>query len=221
MESPLSPMVETEENNNKETKIFEITSEKNRKFTISFSQDINTVKINGSYQENSILFDYEGTQALENLKRFKTFRGFDSLEEILDEIYNFIDNKKIKIFEYDNKIDLIILLPFKKEEKLIISLERKINDKQIIKEQKLKIEKLEKSRKELNEKYDSLEKSIKNKYKKNIDIDKDEQDDKYLYIKYRFEKNKKFQEKDMKCDKYITISDLKKIIIRKFELSKK
>ena len=184
MESPLSPMVETEENNNKETKIFEITSEKNRKFTISFSQDINTVKINGSYQENSILFDYEGTQALENLKRFKTFRGFDSLEEILDEIYNFIDNKKIKIFEYDNKIDLIILLPFKKEEKLIISLERKINDKQIIKEQKLKIEKLEKSLKELNEKYDSLEKSIKNKYKKNINIDKDEQDDKYLYIKY-------------------------------------
>ena len=143
MEAAITPLPIMEEDKKEETKIFQIISDKNKKYHISIIKKNNNILINSSYEENSINFIFEGSYSFKDLKKYKIFYGFDTFEEILDEIYNLIDNKKVNILEYENKIDFIILLPFKIEDKLIFSLDKKITDKQIIYEQKLKIDELD------------------------------------------------------------------------------
>ena len=85
--------------------------------------------------------------------------GFNSLDEILEELYPLIEEKKAFILEEEeNKIILKIILPFKKENEIIFTLHKKQKkEKEINKDQNIIIEQLKKEIKILNEKYIKLE----------------------------------------------------------------
>lgn len=116
------------------------------------SNEKESISINGSYERNSISHNFEGIYPLKEIKKNKIFIKYYSNDEMTKEIYNLFEYKKIKIQEYENKIDLL------SGDNLIFSLNKKLTEKQIIDEQKLMINKLEKDLEELKTKYNELKK---------------------------------------------------------------
>ena len=186
-----------------ERPIFEILSDKFQKFKISLLNEKENILINGSYEKNSISHNFEGIYSLIEIKKNKIFIKNNSNDEITKEIYNLFEHKKIKIKEYKDKIDLL------SGDNLIFSMKEKLTEKQIIDEQKLMINKLEEDLKELKTEYNELEKknekeinNLKLKYEEGYYI---EEEDK-LNIKYSLNLH---NEKEIICDKYMTILELK------------
>ena len=111
-----------------ENSIFEILSDELHKFKISLTNKEDCLLINGSHEENSICHNFEGIFSLKEIKNNNIFIQYDSIDEIKKEIYNLFDHKKIKIQEYENKINLL------SGDNLIFSLNKKLTEKQIIDE---------------------------------------------------------------------------------------
>ena len=117
---PITPNIELKQN------IFEIISEKNKKYKIVLQNNSGSLLVSASYKENSIDYNFEGIYSLDKIKENKIFKGFDSLTEILEEIYPLLEEKKAFILgEEKNSIIFKIILPFKKENELIFHLEKK------------------------------------------------------------------------------------------------
>lgn len=188
----------------KEGNIFEIFSNEFHKFRFSFENKNDNLLIKGTCKKNSIVNNFEGIYTLKEIKNNKILCKCDSIEEIIKEIFKF-DDKNIKIQENNNKIDLIFSLL---EDKLIFSLNKKLSEKQIIDEQKIMIDKLENNLKELKEEFNNLKeekekeiKDLKLKYEEGNYLAEDN-----LNIKYGLYE---FDKKEIICDKYMTISELK------------
>ena len=195
--------------NNKEQN-FEILSDKNNKFKIVFTNKNNSSLIITAYYIEKSENIFEKTYSLEEIKKYKIFIEYNSIDKILDEIYKLIDNKNVKILENnDIKIYLVFL---KSNDKLIFSLDIKLTDKELINEQQKKIVILEKNLKQLetnfNEFKETKEKEIKDLiifYKENKYIEEEK-----IIIKYSIGSD--MNKKEIICDKYMLISELKEKI---------
>ena len=237
---PITPIIELKQ------KVFEIISERNKKYKIILQNNSGSLLVSASYEENSIDHNFEGIYSLDKIKENKIFKGFNSLTEILEEIYPLLEDKKAFILgEEENSIIFKISLPFKKENELIFHLDKKQNkEKESINEKNKIIEQLKKELNDLKEKYNILEnkekenenenlkielKNLKKKY--NIDDSEEEKkvednnsknkdkDNNEVNIIYKLQESK--DDNSIRCNKYITIKQLKELIMKKHNIKMK
>ncbi len=98
---------------NKE-KTFETTTNKGNKFVTTFKNNGTTLLITSIYDDNVRKNFYESLYSLEKIKENKAFYIYESIDEILSELFPLIDEGKTKINEESNSINLSIDLPFQK-----------------------------------------------------------------------------------------------------------
>ena len=145
----LSPLELTDNPKNikNKEKIFEIKSNKNHKFNIVLKNKEPFLLIEALYDNAIQIEKYEEKYSLDNIKKNKFFNYFETIDEILDELFPLIDNKKVSLIEETNNITLIIQLPTNK-----------------IKEIRFDIKQIEKNDKDkINELYNIIM-NIKNEY---------------------------------------------------------
>ena len=141
---------------NKE-KTITITSNKNNLYEIKLINEIAYLLIKASNNNSLQALKFEEIFSLEYIKKNPFFSYFESIDEILEEIFSLLDNKKVNLIEESEQIDLIIQLPVHK-----------------IKEIKFSLKQSEKSDKDkFNELYDIIRnlKEENNNLKKRVDND--------------------------------------------------
>ena len=139
---------------NKE-KTITITSNKNNLYEIKLINEIAYLLIKASNNNSLQALKFEEIFSLEYIKKNPFFSYFESIDEILEEIFSLLDNKKVNLIEESEQIDLIIQLPVHK-----------------IKEIKFSLKQSEKSDKDkFNELYDIIRnlKEENNNLKKRVD----------------------------------------------------
>ena len=144
----------TKEIKNKEKK-FSITSNKNNIYEIRLINEISYLLIKASYNNMIQILQFEEKFPLEQIKKNPFFGYFESIDEILDELFPLIDNKKFNLIEENKEVILIIQLPVHK-----------------IKEIKFPLKQTEKNDKDkFNELYDIIKnlKEENNNLKKRVD----------------------------------------------------
>jgi hypothetical protein len=115
---------------NKE-KEFEIISNKKNQFNIKFINQGTDLIIKGFYNNEIQIKEYEEKFSIEKIKENKVFNYYETIDEILEELFPLINEQKVKLIEETNKIILIIELPFNKIKEIIFSLnEKEKNDKE-------------------------------------------------------------------------------------------
>ena len=115
---------------NKE-KEFEIISNKKNQFNIKFINQGTDLIIKGFYNNEIQIKEYEDKFSIEKIKENKVFNYYETIDEILEELFPLINEQKVKLIEETNKIILIIELPFNKIKEIIFSLnEKEKNDKE-------------------------------------------------------------------------------------------
>ncbi len=112
---------------NKE-KEFNIISTKSHSFKITFIDHKSYLIIKGCHNNSMNIIDYEEKYSFEKLKEFKIFNYYETIEEILEELFPLINNQKVKLIEEKKKIALIIELPFNKIKEITFSLKEKEKD---------------------------------------------------------------------------------------------
>ena len=110
MEDAPSPTIQ---NNNKE-KVIELVSNKGNKFIINFINKTSSLFISSIFDNGIIKVFYETIFSLEKIKENKAFFVYDSIEEILGELFPLIDEGKIHLNEETNFIKITFDLPFQK-----------------------------------------------------------------------------------------------------------
>ena len=88
----------------------ELSSDKNNSYSIEFNLN-NYIEITANQINNIIHKSYSNKYSFEEIRETKYFLQFDTLDEILDEIKDRIDNNKIILKENDNILILNIPLP--------------------------------------------------------------------------------------------------------------
>ena len=119
-------------------KNIELFSDKSHKFKISFINEVTSLKISCVYENelrgiNTYISDFK----LEKIKENKFFYFYESIDEILSDIFKIIDEKfkELSLLEETNKLILIIPLPTLKAKEIIFQIsEVEKNDSQKIKE---------------------------------------------------------------------------------------
>ena len=122
MEAP-KPTINDEIKNKEKT--FEITSNKGKKYVISFKNNGTTLLITSIYDDSIRKIFYESFYSLEKIKENKAFYIYDSIDEILSELFPLIDEGKTKLNEETNLIILTIDLPFQKIKQIDFIIEEK------------------------------------------------------------------------------------------------
>ena len=110
MEDAPSPTIQ---NNNKE-KVIELVSNKGNKFIINFINKTSSLFISSIFDNGIIKVFYETIFSLEKIKENKAFFVYDSIDEILGELFPLIDEGKIHLNEERNFIKITFDLPFQK-----------------------------------------------------------------------------------------------------------
>ena len=100
----------TKEVKNKEKK-FSITSNKNNIYEVILINEISHLLIKASYNNMIQIIQFEEKFLLEQIKKNPFFCYFESIDEILDELFPLIDNKKFSLIEKNGEVILIIQLP--------------------------------------------------------------------------------------------------------------
>ena len=103
----------TKEIKNKEKK-FSITSNKNNIYEIRLINEISFLLIKASYNNSLQIIQFEEKFPLEQIKKNPFFGYFESIDEILDELFPLIENKKFSLIEENEEVILIIQLPIHK-----------------------------------------------------------------------------------------------------------
>lgn len=191
--------------NIKESKNFEILSDKNRIFIVSIINNLDSLIISAFIKDDySIDYKFEDNLLFKKIKMFKYFTKSNSLEDILEKLFSLIVDKKAFIIEQNENIYLQFQFALKNKSEIGFLLKKKkLCEKEIINLQNLKIAKLEKELKEIKEKYDNLLKQ------QNMEIEEKEQTlDNEVFIKYYIFD----QDYSIKCNKFIKISQFKKIL---------
>ena len=142
----------------KSQKTFELKSNKGNKFLIIFKNIKQTsLLINSIFDDGVVKTFFETEFTLDKIKENKAFLSYDTIDEILEELFPLIDEGKIHLFEEEgNKIKIIFDLPFKKYKEMIII----INEKKKSSEEK--IEELYKVIITQNKEINDLKKKLKN-----------------------------------------------------------
>ena len=162
---PLAFEKPTPKNEKKISKSFLISSDKNNKYNVLLENSENKLNIYAEIETNSGEKNtFQNQYSLIEIRKEKLFLAYDTIEECISEIFNFLDINKGKIIENDTQLKLIIPLNSKKYPEIIFNLFLKEkSDSEKIKElyslikklneeknnQKLEIEKLKNEQKEL------------------------------------------------------------------------
>jgi len=116
-------------------KSFELTSNKNNKFILTFKNIKSTsIFISAVFNDEIIKIFYESEFILEKIKENMAFYSYDKIEEILAELFFLIDEGKIHLIEEEgNKIKIKFDLPFKKYKNIdfVIKQKEKTNEEKI------------------------------------------------------------------------------------------
>ena len=155
---------------------FALESDKHRQFNFIFKNDKNTsIYISASYNEEILSHNYEKIFSLDSLKNIAYFSLFNSIKEIYEEIIYLIKQKQkeIKVLENSNEIILKIPLEGLKFKEITFHLdEKKIDEKEIIKDLYLTVKNLINKNNILESNQEKLEKKVTN-LEKEINILKD------------------------------------------------
>lgn len=170
-------------NDGKSQKTFELNSDKENKYIFTFKNIKSTsLLIEALFDDGIVKTFFESEFTLDKIKENKVFNSYDTIDEILEELFPLIDQKKIHLFEEEgNKIKIIFDLPFKKYKNIdfLIKEKKKTSDAKIdelyeiiitqnkeIKDLKSKLNDVENKLENLIEKMSNLEKENKKVLKK-------------------------------------------------------
>ena len=119
----------------KNKKTFELTSDKKNKYTFTFKNIKSTsLLIEALFDDGIVKTFFESKFTLDKIKENKAFLSYDTIDEILEELFPLIDENKIHLTEEEeNKIKIIFDLPFKKYKNMdfLISEKKKTSDEKI------------------------------------------------------------------------------------------
>ena len=119
----------------KTTKTFELTSDKGNKYIFTFKNIKSTsLLIEALFDDGIVKTFFESEFTLEKIKENKAFISYDTIDDILEELFPLIDENKISLFEKEeNQIKFIFDLPFRKYKTMefLISEKKKTSDAKI------------------------------------------------------------------------------------------
>ena len=122
-------------NDDSSQKTFKITSDKENKYIVTFKNIKSTLLlIEAEFDDENNKTFFESEFTLDKIKENKIFYFYDSIDEILEELYPLINEKKIQLIEEQgNKIEIIFDLPLKKYKnlKFLINEKKKTSDEEI------------------------------------------------------------------------------------------
>ena len=136
-EAPIAQIPNKEEIINTEQKIFELISDKGNKFILTFNNSKSTsLLISAIFDTGLVKKFFEAEYTLEKIKDNKAFSIYDSIDEILMELFPLIEEGKVYLKENEgNIIKIEFYLPFKKYKNLdFIINEKKKTSTEIIDE---------------------------------------------------------------------------------------
>ena len=126
---------ESKLNDDSSQKTFKITSDKENKYIVTFKNIKSTLLlIEAEFDDENNKTFFESEFTLDKIKENKIFYFYDSIDEILEELYPLINEKKIQLIEEQgNKIEIIFDLPLKKYKnlKFLINEKKKTSDEEI------------------------------------------------------------------------------------------
>ena len=99
----------------------ELSSDKNNSYSVIFNLN-NSIEITANQIKGIIHKSFSNKYSFEEIRINKYFLQFDTLEEILDEIKERINNNKIIIKENENNLIINISLPSSKNKEIIFEL---------------------------------------------------------------------------------------------------
>ena len=122
-----APIIKTQ---NPKERTFELFSDKENKFIFNFTNKNSTsLLISSIFDDGIVKTFYEKEFSLEKVKENKAFALYDTIDEILEELFPLIDEEKVHIFEDEKNetkyIKIIFDLPIKKFNKVEFYVEEK------------------------------------------------------------------------------------------------
>ena len=102
----------------------ELLSDKNNSYSVIFNLNNNSIEITANQTNDIIHKSFSNKYSFEEIRKNKYFLQFDTLEEILDELKERINNNKIIIKENEDNLIINIPLPSSKNKEIIFELKR-------------------------------------------------------------------------------------------------
>ena len=151
-------------------------TENENEYTLKFSLQSNSLVINVSEGDTFPQINYNSKFILSDLvKLSKYFKLFDTLEELMPEIKNLCNEKKIKLKKEKSSISLTLLLPLKVVEEVHLTIpQAEIDSKQIISDLCTTVNELKKEIKLLRSNQITDEQLNKNLQSKDILLNEEE-----------------------------------------------
>ena len=155
-QAQITQITEKEKEIKNKEKTITITSNKNNLYEIKLINEIAYLLIKASNNNSLQALKFEEIFSLEYIKKNPFFSYFESIDEILEEIFSLLDNKKVNLIEESEQIDLIIQLPVHKIKEI------KFSSKQSEKSDKDKFNELYDIIRNLKEENNNLKKRVDN-----------------------------------------------------------
>ena len=122
-------------NNDKNQKIFKIISDKENEYIVTFKNiESTSLLIEAQLDDENDENYFEAEFTLDEIKENKAFLSYDTIDEILEELFPLIDEDKIHFIEEEgNNIKIIFDLPLKKYQSLefLLSEKKETRDEKI------------------------------------------------------------------------------------------
>ena len=150
-------------------KKYSLTSNKSKKYQINFIiKEKDNLYLQAQEEESLTQKCFQGIFSLQTIKENQFFYIYNSINEILDELFPLIENGKAELKEENNLLILVINLPIKKVKEISFKLkESEKRDKDKIEELYQIVSSLQKENCNLNKKIERLEKRVDDLEKEN------------------------------------------------------
>lgn len=145
-------------------------------YTLRFSVESSTLVVNVSEDESVPMINYNLKYSLSDLGKInRYFRMFESLEELIPELKNLCDEKKVKIQKNKGSVILTLNVPLKVQKEAYLTLpQAEMEPKQVIADLCSTVNELKKKIKSMEISYIPEEKLEKNLKSKEIFLDEEE-----------------------------------------------
>ena len=145
-------------------------------YTLRFSVESSTLVVNVSEDESVPMINYNLKYSLSDLGKInRYFRMFESLEELIPELKNLCDEKKVKIQKNKGSVILTLNVPLKVQKEAHLTLpQAEMEPKQVIADLCSTVNELKKKIKSMEISYIPEEKLEKNLKSKEIFLDEEE-----------------------------------------------
>ena len=145
-------------------------------YTIRFSVESSTLVVNVSEDETVPMINYSFKYSLSDLGKVnRYFRMFESLEELIPELKNLCDEKKVKIQKNKGSVILTLNVPLKNQNEANLTIpQAEMEPKQVIADLCSTVNELKKKIKSMEISYIPEEKLEKNLKSKDIFLDEEE-----------------------------------------------